>query len=149
MIAALVLAAAGFVYSAQADPFTDEVTHVAQFGSDRGALLAVMCGADTNGEMAVAVSTGRPMYRPDIPMVGRYRERVRFDDEPATEYRFYYNGEAAVLNGAEAMRFVSSMKSAGAVLVEVEDYRGDKVQVNVPMEGAADSIGKVEAACPK
>lgn len=146
MIAALLLA--GFVYAAEVDPFTDEITHVAQAGTNDGPLLVVACGARTEGRLTVMVSTGRSMYRPPVAMVGRYPERVRFDDATTVEFGFRYNGDAAFLTGDDAQEFVAAMKQAETVLLEVENYRGEKLQMQIPLAGAADSVARVEENCP-
>jgi hypothetical protein len=145
VIAGLLFAA--FTFAAVPDPFTDAVTYVAQSGSDRGPMVAIKCGAATNGELSVVVKSDRPMYRPVIPLVGTYPQRVRFDDRPVATYGFHYDGDAAVLLGTDASAFVAEAKTASVVLLEVDEI-GDKVaQLRIPLAGAADSIARVEQSC--
>lgn len=148
IVAATFLAfAPGFVFSVATDPFTDEKTFIAQSGPVAGPNLSVQCGPETGGELMVIVKTGRRVYQPPVALVARYPERVRFDDAPFVEYGFRYNGEVAVLNGRDADAFIDAMKRAAKVMLEVEDFRGAKVQLSIPLSGAADSVRQVEENC--
>lgn len=142
-----VLFLAGFAYHIEKDPFTDALTYVAQSGPDNGPMVAIECGAETDGQLAILVKSTRPMYRPEWALAAKYSERVRFDDAPMELYGFRYNGDYAVLTKAEARRFVAAAKAAATVHLEVEEFDGKKAQFAVPLGGATDSIAAVEKAC--
>lgn len=147
MIAASLIIAAGFSFAAVPDPFTDAITYVARSGTERGPMVSVECGPDTEGKIAVLVKSDRPMFRPPIPLVGTYPQRVRFDDRPATTYGFHYNGDFAILLGRDAQTFIEQAKTAEVVLIEVDEISDKTAQLRVPLDGAADSIAQVERFC--
>jgi hypothetical protein len=144
---AALLFAVGFAFQTIKDPFTDKLTYIAQSGPNDGPMLAVLCGAETDGEMVVMAKISGPLYHPEIDLIGKYPELVRFDDGDPIELGFRYDGRSAYLTKREAARFVSEMKLASKVTFALHDYRNEEQDVRVLLTGAADSVARVEAAC--
>lgn len=147
MNGAMLLVMVGFTFSTNTDPFTDQVTYIAQSGDDSGPFVSIQCSAATQRKFVVMLSAGHRAYQPDYAMVARYEENIRFDGGRAFKIGVRYDGEFAYLTGKDAELFVAAAKQANSFVMELSDYDGDRSMLQVPLAGAREAISEVERFC--
>lgn len=143
----LALFAQSFAYSVQRDLITDDELHVARLSQPAGPSLSIACGVGTDHHMVID-------FRPNHILDDRYggalvsfTNRVRFGDQAPKDVDVEYQNDHVLIFGRAATEFAQAAKDADRVVIEIVDAGGRVLQIPVPLTGAAEAIGKVEAAC--
>lgn len=147
MIFAAILSASAFAYAVELDPMTDERTHLAQIGTEKGPSIVLFCSKTTGHKLRAAVNIGSRLYARPFSQFATYRSRVRFGDAEPTQFGFQYVEREAFLSEGDAKRFAEGLRQTPYVTVELYDYSNALVTVKYPTTGLADSLAKVEAQC--
>ena len=147
MLILAAILAGGFEFKVHRDMITDQVSYVAIMDRSRDSSIRFVCGAATDGRMVINFKPGKLLQDQSGGLLMPFKNRVRFGDLPPIEIEVEYAQDTILITGRDAVKFTQSAKLSQRVVFEFTDAFDATYQTNIALDGAAESIAKVESAC--
>jgi len=126
------------------DPMTDEVTTAAVVKTE-DAFLQISCGSKTPGTMSV-ILTDRTYFGALGPKV--YREGAyRIGTGSPVSVRWGYYRNVAILGESDAPGFVSALKGASKITLQLSNYEDFQIVRQIPTTGMDQAMTETVQAC--